>query len=841
LADVSGQKTGLEAIKDRLDALEQAVTRAEAEVNTLSARLADAQADAKRAQAAQSVVRETEAGHLAYQAAQANLETLEGQREERDRLKETLQGHTTDLALARQRLEELRVRLGAISAAEAEMNRLRPQVETQERLEGELAEAQRAADRLDHLKRNLEQEQARLVGLEARFSQVQEGLIELAEVEGNIVLLQTEVGTLDQQWGTLTSQVAAHQAELAQLHGQAKQTAKRLADGERSLEYERARLTDLETRLSAVQAGLNELAGVEQSIETLRTELEGLEAQHVALTSHVAAHQAELDQTRTQTAVLEAVETPQCPVCGGPLTAEHRAELLASNKARQAELEVALAEAQSRRRETEKAQDQKQRALRKLEKQARELPRPGEAATLLAQIEVQSQVVARAEVTFEAERGDAATSRARQAELQTTLDELQPQQDEVKEARGQKQHALDQLEKRRKELPRPAEADELQKQVAAQQRNIGEIETAVAELADAPVQVERLTTELDTLGDPRRHFQRAADTADQRSVTELDLAAAKGQIAELDIQMTALNKKLTAYAGLDEHITAEQAILAAHKADHLRYLEHVREAETLVERQERAATVSGELATAQAQCGQLVQERDQVAARYDGDAYARLVTRHSALGGELAALTERLRLQRSQLAEGQTEIERLIGVQSALDAAHAERAELVEVQALLGYIRQVLRDAGPKVTKALVDVISLQAARLYADIMADHTARLQWTEDYEILLATGGRERTFQQLSGGEQMAAALAVRLALLREVSAIDIAFFDEPTANLDDERRDNLAEQILNVKGFSQLFVISHDDTFERDTDHVVRVVKENGVSRAVDQSVNYGMEA
>ena len=72
-------------------------------------------------------------------------------------------------------------------------------------------------------------------------------------------------------------------------------------------------------------------------------------------------------------------------------------------------------------------------------------------------------------------------------------------------------------------------------------------------------------------------------------------------------------------------------------------------------------------------------------------------------------------------------------------------------------------------------------------------------------------------------------MRLALLREVSAIDIALFDEPTANLDDHRRDNLAERILNVKGFSQLFVISHDDIFERDTDNVVRVAKENGVSR------------
>jgi integrase len=49
--------------------------------------------------------------------------------------------------------------------------------------------------------------------------------------------------------------------------------------------------------------------------------------------------------------------------------------------------------------------------------------------------------------------------------------------------------------------------------------------------------------------------------------------------------------------------------------------------------------------------------------------------------------------------------------------------------------------------------------------------------------------------------------------------------------DRRRDNLAEQILDVKGFSQLFVISHDDTFEQDTDHVVRVVKGDGSSRVV----------
>ena len=77
-------------------------------------------------------------------------------------------------------------------------------------------------------------------------------------------------------------------------------------------------------------------------------------------------------------------------------------------------------------------------------------------------------------------------------------------------------------------------------------------------------------------------------------------------------------------------------------------------------------------------------------------------------------------------------------------------------------------------------------------------------------------------------MSAALAVRLALLREMSNIDVAFFDEPTTNLDDARRESLARQILDVRGFRQLFVISHDDTFEQATQNVIRIKRVDGLS-------------
>ena len=49
------------------------------------------------------------------------------------------------------------------------------------------------------------------------------------------------------------------------------------------------------------------------------------------------------------------------------------------------------------------------------------------------------------------------------------------------------------------------------------------------------------------------------------------------------------------------------------------------------------------------------------------------------------------------------------------------------------------------------------------------------------------------------------------------------------MDSDRRHNLAEQLERVTGFHQLFVISHDDTFEPMVSSVLRVRKENGVSK------------
>ena len=78
-------------------------------------------------------------------------------------------------------------------------------------------------------------------------------------------------------------------------------------------------------------------------------------------------------------------------------------------------------------------------------------------------------------------------------------------------------------------------------------------------------------------------------------------------------------------------------------------------------------------------------------------------------------------------------------------------------------------------------------------------------------------------------MAAALAVRLAILRDLSNVRVAFLDEPTAHLDQERRSNLGDQVQRLQGFDQLVVISHDDTFDGLFGHVIHVSRASGQSQ------------
>lgn len=70
-------------------------------------------------------------------------------------------------------------------------------------------------------------------------------------------------------------------------------------------------------------------------------------------------------------------------------------------------------------------------------------------------------------------------------------------------------------------------------------------------------------------------------------------------------------------------------------------------------------------------------------------------------------------------------------------------------------------------------------------------------------------------------MVVAIAIRLAVLKHLGNLPIVFLDEPTANLDDERREVLASVVGNIMGFEQVFVISHGDEFSSEVENVIEL--------------------
>lgn len=206
---------------------------------------------------------------------------------------------------------------------------------------------------------------------------------------------------------------------------------------------------------------------------------------------------------------------------------------------------------------------------------------------------------------------------------------------------------------------------------------------------------------------------------------------------------------------------------------------------------------------------------------YDATAHAneRIVLRE--IENQKASMSATLDAAKRRQTQLAAEIERFAELQTSLAGEFKEKERLERLAEITGFVRDTLKEAAPRVARNYVHRVSLEANLMFREITGNAEHTLQWADDYSIVLEEDGYKRPFASLSGGEQMVAALSVRLALLKQLTDIRIAFFDEPTTNMDADRRENLAEQIGRITNFDQLFVISHDDTFETSVDNVICV--------------------
>jgi exonuclease SbcC len=280
------------------------------------------------------------------------------------------------------------------------------------------------------------------------------------------------------------------------------------------------------------------------------------------------------------------------------------------------------------------------------------------------------------------------------------------------------------------------------------------------------------------------------------------------------------------YKDLDEQWARFSAERDSTADAHGQFLANEFEASRLEGRESEFAAAEGEHLKLAASLEEAEKTFTAAAGGYDAEIH--ILAKAALIELQKAQAEARAKLEGVQRREAElaAELDRLNEIRRSMREEFREKDRLEKVAEATEFIRDTLKEAAPRVARNYVFHVSTEANQMFREITGNAERTLKWAEDYGIMLEEGGYDRPFISLSGGEQMSAALAVRLALLKQLSDVRIAFFDEPTTNLDIERRERLAEEVSRIterQTFDQLFVISHDDTFENYADHIVEVGK------------------
>jgi exonuclease SbcC len=287
----------------------------------------------------------------------------------------------------------------------------------------------------------------------------------------------------------------------------------------------------------------------------------------------------------------------------------------------------------------------------------------------------------------------------------------------------------------------------------------------------------------------------------------------------INAQLEAARGELETFAALDVEIGAANQTRAECERDYHAFIQNEKIAATASAREQEAARSAVEIDQTETRLAAARDELRESEAQYDPQRHRSAQSQLDAWRERATQLAAQAEHTRERLARLRAQLERLNEVRERMREQFAERDKARDLKDTADFIRDILQKAAPYITESYLFSISAEANQIFREITGRHDVSLRWTKDYEITLEEEGRDRPFINLSGGEQMAAALSVRLALLKELSSLSLAFFDEPTTNMDEERRRNLAEQIGRIKDFRQLFVISHDDSFEGYTDQII----------------------
>jgi len=183
----------------------------------------------------------------------------------------------------------------------------------------------------------------------------------------------------------------------------------------------------------------------------------------------------------------------------------------------------------------------------------------------------------------------------------------------------------------------------------------------------------------------------------------------------------------------------------------------------------------------------------------------------------------KLAQERQKLEEFESRKKEKEETQMNLEKALKEKKIVEKKLALLDKYRNNIKNMGTLISKEITKSVAIVATEYYKKITGK-PEKILWLSEksYEVYLANGENKRPYRILSGGEKVSVAIALRLALAKLYSNAGLLILDEPTSNLDKEKRQSLASAInVMLRDLDQAFIITHDETFTEMAQNIIYV--------------------
>ncbi len=386
-----------------------------------------------------------------------------------------------------------------------------------------------------------------------------------------------------------------------------------------------------------------------------------------------------------------------------------------------------------------------------------------------------------------------------------------------------------------------------------------DLQSAIAERAALVEKVEEFEGELRALeADLRKRDEMAARRAElQARLSELqnrlvELGAAESLVKRLSpreedllARIETLKHEINEIRGRRDELLAKLGAAVRDIDSALRQAKEARrklkELEELIERRGKLSALLSEEKRREDEIERRLSEISVSieALGFDEDRYSEILeelTRLREEVQELVAKRENLKGRREELMRQLEEVKRL---KSALGEAKKERDKLASFARALEEVRRSFGREGIQraLREAARPVLEHYANEILSKFGVDFD-RLELSEDYEVSLIRGGDRFSFRQLSGGEQVALALSLRLGLAKAMAgtSLESILLDEPTVHLDSERRRELVSAIGELD-LPQVIVVTHSGEFEEVASSLYTIEKRGGTS-VVMPSVSMG---